>query len=45
MGAGALAHGTALTNHPCLVLRLRKNRGILVLPICAFMAYYRENLY
>jgi len=45
VGTGALAHGMALTNHPLLVLRLRKNRGMPLLPLCAFMACYRENLY
>jgi hypothetical protein len=45
LGTGALAHGMALTNHPLLVLRLRKNRGIPILPLCAIMACCGENFY
>jgi hypothetical protein len=45
MGTGALARGVALTIHPLLGLRLRKNRGVPLLPLCAFMECYRENLY
>jgi hypothetical protein len=35
--------GVALTTHPCLVPRLRKNRTIHLLPFCAFMACSRVS--